>query len=94
MNIPESSRFLLKGGYLKGDTWYLSGAETIRMELNATAGPKPPTLELPAIVSSATSSMRVVRDGALYNTMAWHVRHQSGVEIGMVMPPDIQRRPT
>jgi hypothetical protein len=90
VNVPASSRFLLRGGYLRGDTWYLGGARTIRMELAAADGAKPPALALPAIVGSSTANMRVVRDGALYNAMKWDVRHRSAVDFQIVMPPDVQ----
>ena len=93
--VPASSRIRVEGGCQRGDTWYLSAADTIRMEVftasvpNTAAAPKT-ALALPAIVSSVSSAMRVVRDGALYNAMSWHVRHQAAVDFKLEMPPDVQ----
>ncbi len=89
-NIPGASRFRLAGGCQRGDTWYLSGADAIRMDLTADAGSQAPALALPAIVSSASSTMRVVRDGALFNTMRWQVRHRQAADFELEMPADIQ----
>lgn len=89
-NIPGASRFRLAGGCQRGDMWYLSGADAIRMELTADAGSRTPALALPAIVSSMSSTMRIVRDGALFNTMRWQVRHRQATDFELEMPPDIQ----
>ena len=88
--MPALTQFRLAGGCLRGDTWYLSGSDTLRMELASASAHKAPALTLPAIVSSATSAMRVVRDGALYNAMSWSVSHQAAVDFKLEMPPDIQ----
>ena len=88
-NVSDPLRFRLEGGCLRGDTWFLGGADSIRMEVSTAADPKV-ALALPAIVSLMSSAMRVVRDGALYNAMSWHVRHQGAVDFKLEMPPDIQ----
>ena len=83
----EFSRFRLEGGCLRGDTWYLSGSDSIRMEVATAANQK---VALPAIVSSVTSGMNVVREGALFNTMCWHVSHHSPLDFKLEMPSDVQ----
>jgi len=88
--VSGAYRFRLAGGCQRGDTWYLSGADAIRMELTADDSSRTPALALPAIVSSAAATMRIVRDGALFNAMRWQVRHRKATDFELEMPADIQ----
>jgi len=83
----------VEDAFRRGDTWFLRGAKTVRVEFEKSPTPKqpkPPALTLPAIVRSASAKMRVVRDGALFNEMTWQVRHQAAFDWKVTMPPDAQ----
>jgi len=78
-------------------SWQLGTAKTLRIALEKITAEKPAPAELkgirvemPAIVRSARSDMRVVRDGSYMNTTAWIVRHDGPLNWTLAMPEKCQ----
>lgn len=77
--------------------WQLGATDFLRLSFQKEEKEKPVVValtgsrvEMPAIVRSATSDMRVVRDGSYINTTAWTVRHDGVLNWTLAMPADSQ----
>lgn len=78
-------------------SWQLGAAKSLQIAVERTAAEKPAPVELkgtrvemPAIVRSARSDMRVVRDGSYMSTTSWTVRHDGPLNWTLAMPEKCQ----
>lgn len=49
-----------------------------------------PRVDMPAIVRTASSQMRVVQDGSYLNSIKWSIRHEKEMNWTLTMPADCQ----
>jgi hypothetical protein len=89
--LPADAEVTVPDAVSEGDRFHLGGSATIAVRLgrreDKLAGEVVP---MPAVVTSATSEMRVVNDGTFFNATDWTIRHNTAFAWRLQLGPGKQ----
>ncbi len=100
-NVQPNETAIVEGGVASSRDkdvlhWELGGARNLnlaiqrRVDKPAVAALTGSRVEMPSIVRTASSDMRVVRDGSYMNAMQWTVRHDGALNWTLAMPDNCE----
>jgi len=76
--LPGDVEVTVPDAVREGDRFHLGGSAAIALRLSRREDkPAGEVVPMPAVVTAATSEMRVVNDGTFFNATAWTIRHNT-----------------